>query len=496
MMPSSIVPMCGATYDANTPAVVINGLYATDPAVVSEALRWSTGRRDEAVPADEMVGADLTAFVTQAMVIGAHAITSAGGTQDKFDLERLVTEVGTRTTEATAKAAEATTETVTRVADAMNKVSEDTKKVIAEAGEQARKSFTGHVDAATRALEGDIQRLLGGEHPELIERLTPVLETFSRKLDARTVEQSQALLDKAVRQFDPADPTSPMAKHTKALQEQQTSLTTELEKNHLALVAKVDELTTAVKVATSANRAAETLAKVTPLKGVTYADGVHRVMQGIAKGLGDEYADTGAVTGALPRNKKGDGVLTVEGGTARLVLEMTDSTRTVWNDYLDEAERNREASASLGLVREPGQDGGHTIRCLGARRIVMAFDPATDDTELLRTVVQLLRVAAISASSRRDVAELQTADEKIAEALALLVKMDEIQRAANSIRKGADKIDKHCIEVHTGLSRLLAQAQAALAGLASAEDDQHAELAINSVGGIDVPPSGETHSAA
>jgi hypothetical protein len=485
-----------ASYEPTIPAVVIEGLVVTDPAVVTEALRWSTGRRDDAVASGQMAGVDLCAFVTQALVIGAHAITSAGGTQGKFDLERLVSEVGTRTAESSTKAAEVTTETVNRVAEAMKRVSDDTKRAITEANEAARKAFTDNVGAASKALNGDIKRLLGGEHPELIDRLNPLLESFGQKLDARSAAQTQELVAKAARQFDPADPTSPMAQHTKALHEQQQSLTTVLEKNHLALVAKVDELSTAVKVTAAAKKAAATLAATTPLKGGTYADGVHHVMQDIAGGLGDEYADTGALTGSILRSKKGDGVLTVDGGAARIVLEMTDSIRTVWNDYLDDAERNREAGASLGLVRKPEQTGGHRIRCLGSRRIVLAFDPVSDDPQLLRTVVQLLRVAAISASSRRDVEDIQTAEEKIGEALTMLTKIDDIQKAANTIRGGADKIENQCTSMHTGLGPLLTQAQAALAGLASDDAELIAAAAVDGTCDGEAQRSSDRNSAA
>jgi len=91
----------------------------------------------------------------------------------------------------------------------------------------------------------------------------------------------------------------------------------------------------------------------------------------------------------VARSKKGDGVLSIDGGSARVVLEMTDSKRTQWNDYLDEAERNRGATASLGLVRDSAQNNGNTLRSVGARRIILAFDPGIDDPDLLRTVVQL-----------------------------------------------------------------------------------------------------------
>lgn len=47
----------------------------------------------------------------------------------------------------------------------------------------------------------------------------------------------------------------------------------------------------------------------------------------------------------------------------------------------------------------------------------MTLDPATDDPKLLRTVIQLLRISALTASRREDCDGIHTADEKIAEAL-------------------------------------------------------------------------------
>jgi hypothetical protein len=240
-----------------------------------------------------------------------------------------------------------------------------------------------------------------------------------------------------------------------------------------------------VKVAGAANDAASAIAKVTPIKGDTYATSIHRVMQQIAVGLGDEYTDTGSVTGVIPRCKKGDGLLTVNGGDAHVVLEMTDSVRAHWNDYLDEAERNRQATASLGLVRELSQNGGQSIRALGSRRIVMVFDPACDDASLLRTVVQVLRVGAITASTRRDSEGLQTAEERITDAQELLKKVNVIRTASGSIRKGADTIDRECNAVQTGVDRLLSQALDALAGVAiDVADARVPQLATASVTGV------------
>ena len=50
-------------------------------------------------------------------------------------------------------------------------------------------------------------------------------------------------------------------------------------------------------------------------------------------------------------NKKGDGLLAVNGGDVRVAVEMSDSHRNGWSDYLRDTERNRDAVALLGIVR-------------------------------------------------------------------------------------------------------------------------------------------------
>lgn len=462
----------GASYDRDTPAVVVHHLAVTDPAVVAEARRWSTGRRGPAVGEEGMAGVGLSAFVTQALVVGAHAIGTAGGVQDTFDLERLVTDVGARTTESTRQAVNSTTEVMNQAAEAMQKAASDARKAIGETGTEARKSFADTVEGAKKTLLAEVHRLVGGDDPELAARLTPLLERFGHDLDTRVTAQTRELLTAAAKQFDPADPTSPMSKHSRELHKQQEALSATLARQHAELTCKVDELTTAWKVAASAKDAAATTAQVTPIKGFGYEDEVHEIMAQVALGLGDEYTATGRTTGAVPRSKKGDGLLTIGGGTARVVLEMTDSAQNrPWNDYLDEAERNRGAAASLGLVRDAAQNDNSTVRPLTARRIVLAFDPATDDPAWLRTVVQLLRLAGLAASARQDREEIHTADEKITEAIGLLGKIDDIRRIAGTIQGHARKIEQQSDDVRTTLDRLLSQAQSALSVAAEAPGD-------------------------
>lgn len=111
----------------------------------------------------------------------------------------------------------------------------------------------------------------------------------------------------------------------------------------------------------------------------------------------------------------------------------------------------------------PDQNAGQSIRVLSARRIVMAFDPATGDPDLLRAGVMLLRTASITAAGRSGANEIATAEEKLTEALGLLTKIDDIQKTVTSIHKSAAKIHFECDSFATGIQRLLNQALAALA---------------------------------
>lgn len=450
-----------AHFDGTASAVIVEQMTIHDVDVVREARRWTTGERGPVIDdIEQLARADLTSYVAEALRLGAHALAVTGQAQESRALEKMLQDVGDKTADSTTKAAEVTGQAVKEASETVTRAAEEAKKAITEADVQSRKEFTTAVAGAKRELNTEVQRIFGGESPELMERLRPLLDKFGTDLDAKISAGTSDLLIKAAKQFDPTDPSSPMAKHAAELNVRQEQLTQQLNKNHAELASKVDELSTALKV----QEAKTTLAKVTPIKGDSYAGQIHTAMFSIAGGLGDEYDDTSAMAGRLPRCKKGDGVLTIDGGSARVVIEMTDSTRSGWGDYLDEAERNREAAASLGLIRTPDQNGDQTIRVIGPRRVVMAFDPENDDPDLLRTVVMLLRTAALTASARKGAYQIATAEEKINEALAQLTKIDSVKKLAGTIQKNATKIDGECSSINSAIRALLDQALDALGG--------------------------------
>lgn len=448
-----------ARIDLANDAVVVEQVTVRDKDVVREAQRWTGGERGAVVDdPTTLSSADVSAFVAEAVKIGAHALAATGQAQDARALEKLLKEVGEKAAESSTKAAEVTGQVVKSASDVVAKAAADAKKAITEADAASRQEFTKSVAAAKTDLNTELRRIFSGENPELLERLQPVLDKFGSDLNTKVNASTSELLTKAAKQFDPSDPTSPMAKHAADLGERQQQLTELIDKNHADLAKRVDDLTTALKV----QEAKASLAKVTPLKGDTFENQVNTVLSAIAGGLGDEYTDTHAAVGFVPRSKKGDGVLSVDGGAARVVIEVTDSPRIGWTEYFDEAERNRRATAALGLVRTIEQNGGQSIRMLGARRIVLAFDPGHDDPELTRTVVMLLRTAALAASTRKGAQQIATAEEKITEAVAQLAKIDEVKKMAGAIQTNASKIETSCTGLNSTIHRLLADALSAL----------------------------------
>lgn len=450
-----------AHFDDDGTAVVIERMTIHDREVAREAQRWVSGERGPLVAnVDVLAGADLTNYVTEAMRIGAHALSVTGQAQEAQALERLLKDVGDKTAHSTAQAAEVTARAVREASDAVMAAARDAKTAITDADTQSRKELTAAVMTAKQDLNTELRRIFAGESPELVERLQPVLDRFGTNLDAKVSAGTAELLTRAVKQFDPSDPTSPMAKHAAELSAHQDQLAQQLVRQHAELTSKIEEVSTVLRV----REATTALAKVTPIKGESYAGAAHAVLLGIAAGLGDDYTDTSATTGRLPRCKKGDGLLSLNDGAARVVIEMTDSARTGWTDYFAEAERNRDAVASLGLVRTIDQNGGQILRVIGAQRLVLAFDPDNDVPDLLRTVIMLLRTTAIATASRKGVHHVTTAEEKIAEALSQLVKIDSVKKLSATIQKSATKIDSECTALNSAVRRLLDEALVALAG--------------------------------
>ena len=212
-------------------------------------------------------------------------------------------------------------------------------------------------------------------------------------------------------------------------------------------------------------------ASVTPIKGLDHESKLHEVLEAISADHGDGYVRTGATTGALGSSKKGDGVVTmhdVAGSSdsiANMVVEMHNSDTMVrdWSEYLDVAIRNRKAQVALGIVRTQDQlPGGEALRMWGCRKIVVAFDPDTDDPALLRAVYLLLRAQACLSAARNGIDQVQTAEEQLRAAAEQLTQFAELQKMVTTIKTNADKTVLKLGGLQETLARHVTAALAAL----------------------------------
>ncbi|WP_410671303.1 hypothetical protein [Amycolatopsis sp. cmx-4-68] len=200
-----------AHFDNDAAAVVIERLTIHDREVTREAQRWVSGERGSLVEnLDALASADLTNYVTEAVRIGAHALSVTGQAQEAQALERLLKDVGDKTAHSAAQAAELTARAVREASEAVMAAARDAKTAITDADVQSRKELTTAVMTAKQDLNAELRRIFAGESPELVERLQPVLDRFGTDLDAKVSAGTAELLTKAAKQFDPSDPTSPM----------------------------------------------------------------------------------------------------------------------------------------------------------------------------------------------------------------------------------------------------------------------------------------------
>lgn len=396
------------------------GVWSKNPDTIAEASRWMSGTRGEPVSLEELDGVDLTRFVVAAMKTGASVLAIASQTHDTLAVQNVVKAASEQMGQTLNQSVAAHDAAVQRAATQIGQAAQDVHASLTE----------------------QINRLVGGENPELMERLRPLLAGVGTNLQEQV--------------------TAGMAAAHAALVE-------DSERRHKELADLVVSVRqeVAVKVAedAAATQAIDGLKGVTTIKGFDYEADMDALCMELAAQMGDEYQSVGQFAGRLARNKKGDGVFNLAGGVARFVVEYHDGSSKDWGSYLAEAERNRGASAALGVVRSIDDNEGRLLRVIGPKRLILAFDPADGDVELLRTVLLLMRTLAMTSSGQFSTSQVATANESIREAMSILESLEDAKRSASAMRGHVDKIEQTITKVISSVNRELHRAVDALAGV-------------------------------
>lgn len=403
-------------YDVANPALIIDHLVVADTDVVREAQRWTAGERGEVVTdAEVLAKADLTEFARRSLSIGAQALSVVAQASDTRAVQQSAKAAGEQVAEAAERAAKASEAAAVRM-----------EKQVSEA---ARRSNQTVID--------QVARIFGGENPELLDRLRPVLE------------KSGSVLEKQV-----------AASLTSAHKE----MSEENERRHKELTALVRDVQQEVAVKIAEQVAVVEALESTTKKGGPYEDHVNQVLAELAVQFGDDYRDTHNTAGDIAHCKKGDGVLVIDGDKARVVVESHHGTSKDWHEYLPQAERNRGAAVSIGMVKNAEENAGHTFRRLGPTRVVLAFDPEKDDVDLLRAVVQFARHMALTTAGRFGTAEIETANEHVEKAIAALEDLDKTKKSFSLIRRHTEDVEKQINKAAAAIRRHLDSAATALEG--------------------------------
>ncbi len=407
--------MSAIRYDRDRKLLLIGDVEINDSDVKREAARWTTGKRGELASIDELAAADLAPFVREAVIVGARVLAIAASTADTVAVQQAVRSASEQVSDATKRATEASEDAVRR----------------------ATESLTSATRQVHQDLSEQVERLVGGDNPELLGRLQPVLAGVGATLEKQVAEAVTAA---------------------------NRLVAEESQRRHDQLT----DLIRAVQQDVAVKTAATQIRNVTTIKGLDYESCVHDGFEQVAAQMGDEYQRTGEFAGRLSRNKKGDGVLVIDGGTARIVIEAHDGSSKEWGSYLAEAEQNRGASAAIGVVRHVDDNCGRALRVVAQKRVVVAYDPDHDDTELLHTAALLMRAVALTTSGRFGPDGIATANEHIQEALTALEGLEDAKKSARHIISNAETIERLVNKAVSSANRSLGRAVDELTGVETA----------------------------
>ncbi len=336
--------------------LVVRSAVVAEPEVQTESLRWTTGVRGEEVEPDAAAGADLSEFHRMAVCLGARVLQATGDDSTAVTLSGTVSHLAeqaqTASTSLVNGALSASAQVVATAAKATREATEATGKIIDEARERFQKEVGSGVADAMESVRTELDRLLGPEGGKAMVAIKDIVGKAITENHAAWQRSLTATLTEVSKTLDVNNPASPLGALERRLAEQQ-------ERQHTELASKLDTVHQMVVGAASAATTAAAVAAArvnSPAKGRPYQEAIGAALETVAAGIGAAYLDTADSVGRIKSCKKGDGILDKQlpdrdDAIARVVVEATaQGHRRSWPEYLETAQRNREAQASLGLV--------------------------------------------------------------------------------------------------------------------------------------------------
>jgi hypothetical protein len=276
------------------------------------------------------------------------------------------------------------------------------------------------VDGAFKGFTADIEKLTAGENSPIREGIKKQMTDLATKLVEDFARESTRQKEEIAKLLDPANAGSPMRQ-----------LAVQLEGVAKAVNDVQKEMGKEVAVAEIIDNSTH--------GGVPYELAVVSVVQKIANLAGDDCEPTGGVVGQVPNRKSGDGVVALKQGDsilARIVLEAKNSalTRKMWDKEIKQSKENRDAAGFIGFAKHSNYlPNGGRIQIIDRQTILVAYDPAIDDPQIVALVYQIVKMNTIALSGTLDEDVVLVVNDHLKQALAQFKKFDQLKKDIRQI---------------------------------------------------------------
>jgi hypothetical protein len=383
--------------------VVINDFATEDPSVVAE---FNHAVEQGRSPSD---------FMESLLSLGATVIALGSNTASAEKIDASVDQARTSIREA---------------AEGFEEVIE--KQVVAFSSEDGTlvKGFTSALDKLKR----EIDELAAGEDSPLRNAVLKSLEELKEKMLREMKDQIADQKRDLVAMMDPTNPQSPL----KSINQRLDQVSSAVQEVHLEVAKEI---------------ALAEMAEITPVGGLAYEEVAVDFVQKLASWAGDDCEHTGNVTGAVPRSKKGDGVVDLKVGATvagRMVIEAKNSqlSKREWEAECEGSRKNRVADGFIGLCKhEEDMPTSSRLMILDASAVVVAFDPEEDDGELLHLVYQLVKMNTLAGSGQLDEVSIIDVRQNLDGAAKALERFEKLTKDATAIENSVKSIKANASEI-------------------------------------------------
>jgi hypothetical protein len=405
--------MSGSEVTIKNGVVSISQFTSSDPQVAA------------ALQAAEADGRDLVDYVESALIIGVKALLATGVS---IGVEALTDEIN-----------RSKSDIKTATEGMIEAVNKQIKEVSGSDGVIAKNivSILGDLEKSIIAMTGEenspIREGIKAQVSEIATKLTESLSTIASQQSTRIAKM-----------LDPKDPESPLRLLNEAIEN---------------LSSDFQEVKKEMSIKSAVTDALENTAK----SGLPYEDLAIASLQKVAGLAGDMCRQTGQIQGFIKGRFSGDGVVEIKQGErliGRVVAEAKNAKLPLtasgkndsWMKQAKECKENREAIAFLGLCKYvEDMPNNHRVLMVDRLTWILAYDPETDNPELLFLVYQMLKTNTQVAAGELKSDTVAEINLLVDDAISQVMSITSLSSKTASIKKLSAEVDSEIRQIQEKL---------------------------------------------